>query len=447
MLPEKFCARMRTLLADEYDAFAAALEEDPIRALRINRLKYSGADEDILPFWHRAIPHEPDGYLFRTEGIGHTPLHHAGAYYVQDPGAMSAVCALPPMPRGARVCDICAAPGGKSAQLAARIDESGWLLSNEIIGARAQILLANTERLGMCRTQLTNLSSDALSGWLHAYFDVVVADVPCSGEGMFRKSGDALTGWSPELVRSCAQRGEKILDAAAGMVRAGGYLLYSTCTYAPEENEEQVQHFLERHPEYEAIPPADAVVPVTAPGISLKLKHPEYCRRFYPHIAPGEGQFFVVLRRNSADTERILYKDAAIPLTKAEKEAVEAFLKTATLPQGYRLCRIGERMALVPCDMPVLPRGVFSAGVTLGQTRGKTFVPHHHFFSAMGLHCQCRADLSEQQVRQYLHGDELSYASENGWYTVCYRGIPIGGAKVSGGRMKNHYPKGLRNQN
>ena len=239
MLPEKFKERMRRLLGDEYDRFETALTEgEAVRGVRINRLK---TDADGF-FAHSALKvrkteYAPDGYVL-TENIavGMLPEHHSGMIYMQDPGAMASLSSVD-IPRGAYVIDLCAAPGGKSGQAAAMIGEDGFLFANEYVPKRAKITVSNFERLGIKNAMVSSLDTAELKKMFRDYFDFVIADVPCSGEGMFRKSEEALTEWSEENVLNCAERQRAILENAATLVKCGGHIIYSTCTYSPEENE------------------------------------------------------------------------------------------------------------------------------------------------------------------------------------------------------------------
>ena len=449
MLPEAFIRRMQALLGDEAEDFFRAMEKEPVRALRINRIKAGDADARTLcPFPLSPLPYDADGYIFDTEHIGHSPLHHGGGIYVQDPGAMSAIAALP-LKRGMCVADLCAAPGGKSAQLAAAIGEDGMLYSNEFVTSRAKILVGNLERLGVTGAIVTSTDTGDYKKWFSAYFDAVVADAPCSGEGMFRKNDAAADEWSKEAVEKCAERQSMILDNAATTVKDGGYLLYSTCTFSVEENEKTVLEFLRSHPDYTLIEVSEAVRAHTADGIHL----PEagdiplhFCRRFYPHIAPGEGQFIALMQRKTNESPTILYKDASALPSKEETRVAEEFIKkTLELPKGMRLCRVGDMLSLIRDGQAVPPRAVFLSGVCLGRVEKGRLVPHHQLFSALGKYFKKKISLSEADALRYLRGEELEGEDGSGYAAVCYGPLTLGGGKLAAGRLKNHYPKGLRN--
>ena len=440
---------MEALLGEEAAAFFAAMEKPPVRALRINRIKAQNASaEEICPFPITPLSYDADGYIFAEDHVGHTPAHHGGAIYVQDPGAMSAIAALP-LKKGMRAADLCAAPGGKTAQIAAAIGEEGLLFSNEYVSSRAKILVGNLERLGVTNATVTSTDTAEYKKWLSAYFDAVVVDAPCSGEGMFRKNELAISEWSEENVLHCAERQKEILENAAGLVADGGYLLYSTCTFSLEENEETVLWFLRSHPDYELIPTNEAIHAVTKEGISLAGAEDiplKFCRRFYPHIADGEGQFVALMQRKTSDLPTIRYKDASIALSKEEARTADSCIKsTLEIPESMQIRRIGDRLAILKEDAPVPPRAVFSCGVCLGQIEKGRLIPHHQLFSAMGHRFFRKAALSHEDAMRYLHGEELEAEGENGYTAVFFGPICLGGAKTANGRLKNHYPKGLRN--
>lgn len=269
MIPEAFLARMSTLPGLDFSAFYKALEKPPVRALRVNPVK---TDEKtllpLLPFATEPLTFLPGAFLAGADKVGALPAHHAGMFYMQDPSAISAVAAVP-LKAGIRAIDLCAAPGGKTTQIAAAIGESGVLVANEYVPARCRILQGNVERLGLSNTVVTNLDTGALAYFYGSYFDFVAADAPCSGEGMFRKYEVAPEEWSPENVALCAARQKEILENAARLTRPGGMLLYSTCTFSVEENEANVDAFLTGHPDFHLIPAAPAVAAVTADGIAF----------------------------------------------------------------------------------------------------------------------------------------------------------------------------------
>ncbi len=455
MLPDKFIERMKKILGNEFAEFDAALSEPAVHGIRVNLTKLSPERfAEIFKGELSPIPYAKSGFIPEAQtGLGLLPEHHARMFYSQDPGAMSAVCALT-LSKGDKVLDVCSAPGGKSSQIADLIGEEGFLLSNEYVPKRAKIIVGNFERLGIRSAVVTSLDTAELPKMFSGYFDAVVCDAPCSGEGMFRKCDEAVSDWSEENILACAERQLEILTNCAPTLKAGGQLLYSTCTYSIEENEGVVERFLASHPDFYI---AEVPLPLraaTADGLLPSPESPkelERTRRFYPHRSTGEGQFIALLkkRENSSDMPTILYKDGAKEPTRQEKETVERFLSDAFFkkPRG-RIIKCGEGFALVTHEVPIPQRSVFMSGVMLGEIRGKNFFPHHQLFSAFGRDMKIVCDLKagDERLKKYIGGEEIPAPDilGSGFCAVCYEGVPVGGGKLSAGVIKNHYPKGLR---
>lgn len=451
MIPHEFSKRMERLLGGAYHGFCAALEAPDTHALRVN-IKKIGPERllPLLPFSPAPLSFTDCGFLIPDgERAGNLPLHHAGAYYVQDPSAMATVAALPFSLSGLRVLDLCAAPGGKTTALADRIGEDGLLVSVEIVASRARALLSNVERMGLSNTVVLNTDPPSVAAMFDRYFDLVVVDAPCSGEGMFRKYPDAAAEWSPEGVAAAAARSRLILEDAAKTVAEGGHLLFSTCTFSEEENEETVTAFLTSHPDFSILPLSDDVNAITAEGIH-RAGRPQgitKTRRYYPHLAPGEGQYIALLVRTAGGRGNVLYRETPHrPDKRAEAEVRAALADVLTLPEG-RLYLAGEGAYLIPEALPLPPRGLLRAGVALGTRTGKVFVPHHHAAMALGNRFRSRLMLSldDPRVSAYLAGAEVdAEAALRGFAAVLIEDIPTGLVKCSQGRAKNHYPKGLR---
>ena len=448
MLPEGFKQRMKNILGEEYDRFERALDEPNVRAIRVNTTKLS-TDEflDKTALTLSPIKYAADGFIPDScEGIGRTPEHHSGMFYVQDPGAMATVKAVE-IKEGWRVLDACSAPGGKASQLASAIGEGGVILANEYVPKRAKIIVSNFERLGIRNAVITSLDTQRIGEMFDSYFDLVLCDAPCSGEGMFRKYDEAITEWSSDNVRLCAERQREILNNLAPTVRAGGYLLYSTCTYSKEENEDTVRAFLENHPEFSLCPVDEKIKNATAKG----LDGMEETRRFYPHITKGEGQFIALMKKdeNTGNMPTILYKESVKQPSKEEIAVVKKFISDNISGELCgRIIKWGEYLALIPHDLPIPPYSVFMPGVVLGEVKKGNFFPHHQFFSAYGSNFKLKEALlrGDARVEKYLRGEEIDSTSDkNGWCAVTYEGVSLGGGKISCGRVKNHYPKGLRN--
>ena len=452
MINEAFFERMKSLLGEGYAEFESALAEPPVRGVRENPIKCrTSLAESALPL--SPLSYYEGGYALTEEiAIGKTPEHHSGMIYVQDPGAMSTLSAVD-IPKGAFVLDTCAAPGGKASQLSAAVGEEGFVIANEYVPKRAKIIVGNFERLGIGNAMITSLDTAELAKHFDGAFDLVLCDAPCSGEGMFRKSQNALDDWSPENVRACAERQGTILDNIAGLTRPGGYLLYSTCTYSLEENEMTVDRFIEKHPEYSLVPVKEKLRAVTADGITFegaKCDSLALCRRFYPHVSRGEGQFIALLKRSekAPKMQSIVYKDASKSITKDERRVIDAFFGESleTTPVG-RVVKHGENIVLISHGCPLLPRSVFMYGTLLGEVAKGNFKPSHHFFSVYGGLFKQKIELSgdSDKLSAYLRGEEINVdPTYRGWCAVTYMDAVIGGGKASGGTLKNHYPKGLR---
>ena len=454
MLDTAFLERMKLLLGDGFEDFSAALEKSAERSFRINPIKLQG--EEFTPpsgLVLKEIPYASRAYtvLSGGEGLGNTPQHHAGQIYIQDGGAMSAICALPKLPDGARVADLCAAPGGKSSQLAALIGEEGALLSNEIVHKRAVILVENLTRMGVRNALVTSADTARLAELYPGFFDLVTVDAPCSGEGMFRKGEVAISEWSEENVGLCAERQTEILKNASKMLKSGGYLLYSTCTYSLEENEMQIDNFLKENPDFslEEIK-NEELIRSTSDGIQLEGAYCntlKYCRRFYPHLASGEGQFFALLRNNAEPRGEKITKDKATSPSKEEERIAREFLKEnlKSVPKG-RILKRGANLEIVAHDIPIDPSVTVTGGVTIGEIRGKILFPHHQLFSAYGSDFIRQEELTDEaSASRYLRGEEIDQHSlGSGYIAVSFGKCTLGGGKASNGKIKNHYPKFLR---
>ena len=428
MLPEAFLQRMEAQLGSEYPAFLESLERPRAVALRFNPLK---GERPVLPFVGAPVPWEPEGFYYDPETRpGLHVYHEAGVYYLQEASAMAPVALLDPKP-GERVCDLCAAPGGKTTQIAGRMLGQGFLVCNEINPKRAKILSRNIERMGVANALVTNEHPETLASRFPGFFDRVLVDAPCSGEGMFRKEEAAVTDWSQETVQMCARRQREILDSAARLVRPGGRLVYSTCTFAPEEDEETVAAFLEAHPEFT---PEPVEAPWFVPGENASY-------RMWPHKLLGEGHFAAVLRKTQGESGEV----PACPGGKCPK-AWESFAKELdiTLPEG-KAVSFGQSLYWAPMELPELNRlKVLRPGLELGTERKGRFEPAH----ALALWLKtCAVTESfppeSPEMKAYLHGDVVP-SGKKGWCLVQAGGYAIGWGKGDGSVLKNHYPKGLR---
>lgn len=495
MLPQDFLHRMEQMLGEEYPAFLESYEKERYQSLRVNTLK--GTTEQFLeqtPFHLTPVEWTPDGFYYdSTDAPGKHPYHEAGVYYIQEPSAMAPVeYLMRPLDESAscgmkqeRILDLCAAPGGKSTQIAAKMQGQGLLICNEIHPARAKILSENVERMGICNALVTNETPQRLAENFSDYFTRILVDAPCSGEGMFRKNEDACGEWSLSNVEICAARQDEILDCAASMLMLGGRIVYSTCTFAPAENEGSILRFLMRHPDFyiekvEKTAGMSAGVPTWAESYDSECALEESAKtdeqnckeelkdtiRLWPHHLKGEGHYLAVLRKaGTLDGTQPGYCRNGIESGIAERDlktsgkgcleylefAEETFAKENTSVYNKftgRYLKFGEQLYLIPAGMPAV-KGlkVLRPGLHLGTFKKNRFEPSHALALAMKREDAAHVvDLSRdsREIRGYLNGETFSYEGEKGWYLLMVDNYSIGWGKLAGGVMKNHYPKGLR---
>lgn len=477
-LPIEFEKKMKAFLGNEWDDFLYSYDNNRFQALRFNTLKVQSPEERMRILKVLGISSDKrvswanEAYYF-DENVrpGKHPYHEMGLYYIQEPSAMSAAALLAPKP-GMRVLDLCAAPGGKSTQLATYLGDSGLLVSNEINTQRSRILSQNIERMGIKNAIVTNEDSFVLASHFPGFFNAIQVDAPCSGEGMFRKLPEAIEQWSMENVAICAARQKEILDNAAVMLKPGGTIVYSTCTFSKEENENVIEYFLERHPDFTL----------------------EEMERFWPHKVDGEGHFVAKLvRRGSVNELGADYdvcedscnkvedtglkvdrktkknknsknrKNETKPaLTKENMKLLSEFLDEtisedmAAWIKNSRLVMFGEQLYRLP-DMEVDIKGlkVQRAGLHIGEFKKQRFEPSHSLALALKLSEAknvVKLTWDDPQTTGFFNGqsvmlsDEQTAECKKGWALVCVDGYTAGWGKVNGTQVKNHYPKGLRNK-
>ena len=461
MPTEYFEQRERALLGPRYEQLYAAPQEAAERGVTVSALRAmpeqfaQKADFplEVSPFCKAAfVVHAPE---FKP---GRHPYHHAGVFYSQEPSASSAAPLLGVQP-GMRVLDLCAAPGGKSSQLAAALQGRGVLVSNEYVAARAEILKSNLERMGVPNAVVLNETPARIAEALPEFFDRVLVDAPCSGEGMFRKESVAVTQYDQPLLDRCAALGAEILENAAAMLAPGGILVYSTCTFAPGEDEGQIAAFLARHPEFTLCDLSGCGFgqPGEANRTGDYPLQAEYCRRIWP-CDGGEGHFMAKLQK-AADAPAVELprgkngkgKGGKTPRVDAKAlQAWQSFAKELfpTLA-GQPIAVVGDGFLLEPpALLPAAKLHVLRAGVPAGRAAKGRFEPAHALFMAYGAQCtNCEElTLADPRTAAWLRGEEIeAQTAQNGWCAVLVDGFPLGGGKASGGRIKNHYPKALRN--
>ena len=459
-LPIEFEKKMKAFLGNEWDDFLYSYDNNRFQALRFNTLKVQSQEERMRILKTLKISSDKkvswanEAYYF-DENVrpGKHPYHEMGLYYIQEPSAMSAAALLAPKP-GMRVLDLCAAPGGKSTQLATYLGDSGLLVSNEINTQRSRILSQNIERMGIKNAIVTNEDSFVLASHFPGFFNAIQVDAPCSGEGMFRKLPEAIEQWSMENVAICAARQKEILDNAAVMLKPGGTIVYSTCTFSKEENEDVIEYFLERHPDFTL----------------------EEMERFWPHKVDGEGHFVAKLvRRGCVDTDlkadrktkknknsKNRKNETKPALTKENMKLLSEFLDEtisedmAAWIKNSRLVMFGEQLYRLP-DMEVDIKGlkVQRAGLHIGEFKKQRFEPSHSLALALKLNdaknvvkltCDNPQTIGFFNGQSVMLSDEQAAECKKGWALVCVDGYTAGWGKVNGTQVKNHYPKGLRNK-
>lgn len=416
ILPEEFLERMKGELGAEYEDFLQSYATPAVKGVRANTLKITPEEfEKIAPValvgktdW------EESGFYAKGDGLGKTVLHAAGLYYVQEPSAM---CAVPELEIkcGERVLDLCAAPGGKSTQIAQYMKGTGMLVANEIDFKRYGVLKSNIERCGVRNAAVTCQSPENLAAYYKNYFDKILVDAPCSGEGMFKKEEAALREWSLKTVLSCAARQAKILESANTMLAGGGRLVYSTCTFAPEEDERQIENFLKLHSEYTLI----------------KMK------KLLPHRVKGEGHFFAALEKAAGERAAdFSLKD----IKPNDKKEFEEFKQGVINAEFKNIVKLGESVYSLVDNFPA----ELKAGVKLGEIKNGRFEPAHSLAACLNPNEANGLEVNEETALKYLRGLTFDCADANGWRVVTYKGYPLGWCKIVNGVAKNHFPKGLR---
>ena len=434
---------MRDMLGKKADAFFEAFgKEEHYSGMRIQKScpKLSKLCRDF-----ESVPWCGNGfYADKSKISGNHPYHMGGLVYFQEPSAMSSVSALP-IREGDFVLDLCAAPGGKTTQAAEKLSGSGLLVANEIVAKRAKLLSENVERCGLSNTIVTNETPQKLSERFPEFFDRIIVDAPCSGEGMFRKEPQAVSEWSLAHTEACANRQKLILRDAVRMLRKDGYLVYSTCTFAPCENEGVCDWLLTEFPEL-------SLAPISLPGLSdgvgewVHARHDlSAAKRIFPHLAKGEGHFLALFHKKGEAAPRPMEAQKtdctdAVKLYRAfEKE-------TFSKKREGTFSLFGENLYLVPQGISLDRLRVVRAGLHLGVCRKNRFEPSHAlslatpadwFLRTVSLPCE------SVELQKFLRGETIS-CDQKGWTAVLADGFPVGWGKASDGILKNHIPKGLR---
>jgi NOL1/NOP2/sun family putative RNA methylase len=449
-VPAQFLERMNFFLGNEFPAFAESLNAAPVSGLRVNTLKITPQQFKMISPINlgEPVPWCPSAFLLPAEQRpGLHPYHLAGLYYLQDPSAMSPAEMISALP-GERILDLAAAPGGKTTHLAALMNGDGLLVANEIKDKRVGHLAQNVERWGAGNVVVTNESPERLADHFGPYFDRVLVDAPCSGEGMFRKDMGARADWSLEMVAGCAVRQKNILHVAAKLVRPGGCLLYSTCTFAPEEDEGVIARLIDDFPDFEVV--QLPIFPGFVPG------KPEWANaraslsgavRLFPHRVNGEGHFVCLLKRKDGTVrDRVgvaWFSDLPKPLAGLWRGFATDVLGVELDEERLRVS--GERLYYTPPLTPDFGRlRTVHPGVWLGSFKKDRFEPAHPLalFLKTG-QAKNTQDLpaDSRELGAYLRGETLSTTLQ-GWTLVTVDGFPIGWGKGVQGTLKNHFPRG-----
>ncbi len=429
ILKQAFIDVLKAELGEELPLFLEEMQRPYHRGLRLNVKKCALPPDQV----QEEIPWAKHAYYIPNHSkLGASILHEAGAFYLQEPSAMAPVMALD-VQKNDKVLDLCAAPGGKSTQIASFLGESGLLVSNEPNMGRAQVLSSNIERLGVENAiVISALPQDICDKW-EGVFDKILVDAPCSGEGMFRRHPETMEQWNETSPKGCAQRQKTILDCAAKMLKKGGKMVYSTCTYSACENQEQIQAFLNRHTDF-------ALQSFALKGLEQAK---EGMLRIWPHKNKGEGHFVAVLQKAGQGEEKV-FPFAYPLLSTQESQLCNAFFDTYMLSRPTLVAPFMGRIIQPPTtSIPLDGIKVLRVGLVLGQAKSKVFIPDHAL--AMARPFKQTIALDEALCQKWIHGESLHVDTDmKGFVAPTYMGLQLGFGKVSDGQVKNHYPKGLR---
>lgn len=436
-MSQEFFQRMKELLKDEFDDYLEALDDPMHKGLRVNTLKWN-SEAFLNSGLCEAKPTSMSQHIFEIPEdvkLGKTIEHHQGLFYLQEVSACSAVEVLDPQPYD-RVLDLCAAPGGKTTQIAMKLDNKGLLITNEIDAQRAQILLSNCERCGVSNAIITNASPDVLCPVLEGTMDKVLVDAPCSGEGMIRKHSVALEEWSLANIKACAARQKRIVDQAVHVLKPGGIMVYSTCTYAMEENEEVIDYLLASHPEMELLDTTDRF---GRPGFDYGLCEGSKVRRIFL-MDGGEGHFVARLRKKEGSSKEL----KKMRLSQVHPSAVQ-FMKQQ-LDVSMNVAVLKDKVYLAEQFYDLGKIKILRQGICAGEIIKDRFEPHQHFYSSALLkpHFKKITSCSHDEMIKFMQGEVLMKPVEKGYIGLSYQGHLIGFGKSDGQFIKNKLPKGLR---
>ncbi len=449
-LPEKFETRMKNILNEEYEIFKnSILSQKNVRGLRVNTKKISVSDFlKICPYNLKKLSYNKDGFILLDENLhmGGEVCHQAGMFYMQEPAAMIPINSID-IKKNWKVLDLCAAPGGKTAQISNQLDGEGFVIANDIKFDRCKALVVNTERLGLENVIITSAKSEDICKNFLNYFDLVLVDATCSGEGMFRKNPNLISTWSEKNIQRCCSIQKELLSNVAKTIKKSGLLIYSTCTYSIEENENIVYEFLKSNPAFKLIDVKEEIKQVTKPGIKINNEFPfEKTRRFYPHFANGEGQYVAVFEKTETcgDSKAVLKK-----ISNSITPEIENFLKETGVEIDKERIQIkGNKIWVLPKSKIMLTNNVVNYGVKLGEFSNGVIIPSHSFFMAFGHLFKNKIEFSinDLKLAQYLEGKNIKMPCKNGWGVIQVNNCTIGGFHCKNNNLINYYPKNLTNK-
>ena len=445
VLHYKFQENMRALLKEDYVKYVESLNDCPKRGFRINKNYICESKFDkLFPYKNNNLAgFENLRVLVNDEKVGNTVFHHSGMIYMQEPSSMLAVESLEPKD-GELILDLCSAPGGKAGQILEK-NKTGVVVCNEIVRARANILFSNIERQGFKNSIITSKTPEELAEQFSAFFDKILVDAPCSGEGMFRKDPETIKEWNEGLAEFNHNRQLEILHSADKMLKRGGVLVYSTCTFNKEENEKTVVKFCKEYG-YEILELPEVVQNVTTRGFIISDLDTAKCGRCFPQNGFGEGQFIAKLKKISETAGSISKRKTESKTQKNELKIINDFIMENIKIKDFDVYKIGNNFYIGNKQVPFFEKGVVSFGVVVGSIEKGRVVPHHQLFKAYGELFKNKIDLSieDGRVEAYLKGNEIEVDNQNGLACLLVEGVPLGGGKVVNNKFKNYYPKGLR---
>lgn len=432
---EYFLNEMKNLLKDEYDAFLKTQDDEMYRGIRINPARTS-IDElrQYFDIGEKTPFDENTYYLTSEEKLGTHPFHLGGLYYLQEPSATAAVNALS-IQENDKVLDLCAAPGGKSTQILSALNQTGFLVSNEINAGRAETLAGNLERWGYDNYVVTSMETGQLCSQFEGYFDRILVDAPCSGASMFKKYPESVYDYTERNVLACSYRQLEILDNAYKALKEGGTLVYSTCTYNQTENENVVLQFLKNHQDCSLL---DTGLKCGRKGIEFEDLDVSKLTRIFP-MDGGEGHFICKMVKNSSSNTS---KVRSIPFS--HDKTVDDFIKK-NMKTGVRYTLINDRIYASTGYLIDFKGRILRQGIPMGTIVKNRVEPHHGFFTAIMNENSFmnRHEADDSEINKFLLGESIP-SGEKGYVQICYKGHPVGFGKGDGRQIKNHLPKGLR---